>query len=42
MRTDEEQHAEGAIQAGGFRFPKPVKFGMSMLAKVMTKSTYRI
>jgi ubiquinone biosynthesis monooxygenase Coq7 len=42
MRIDEEQHAEGAIQAGGFRFPAPVKFGMSILAKVMTKSTYRV
>ncbi|MDH0747463.1 2-polyprenyl-3-methyl-6-methoxy-1,4-benzoquinone monooxygenase [Pseudomonas sp. GD03842] len=42
MRTDEEQHAEGAIEAGGYRFPAPVKFGMSLLAKVMTKSTYRI
>ena len=28
--------------AGGFRFPAPVRFGMSLLAKVMTKSTYRI
>ncbi|MGE8339066.1 MAG: demethoxyubiquinone hydroxylase family protein, partial [Pseudomonas laurylsulfatiphila] len=24
------------------RFPAPVKFGMSLMAKVMTKSTYRI
>lgn len=28
--------------AGGLRFPAPVKLGMSLLAKVMTKSTYRI
>ncbi|WP_341961569.1 2-polyprenyl-3-methyl-6-methoxy-1,4-benzoquinone monooxygenase [Pseudomonas sp. RC10] len=42
MRTDEELHAEGAIEAGGYRFPAPVKFGMSLLAKVMTKSTYRV
>jgi ubiquinone biosynthesis monooxygenase Coq7 len=42
MRSDEEHHAESAIEAGGFRFPRPVKFGMSLLAKVMTKSTYRI
>ena len=42
MREDEEQHAESALEAGGFRFPAPVKFGMSLLAKVMTKSTYRI
>jgi ubiquinone biosynthesis monooxygenase Coq7 len=42
MRTDEEQHATSAIEAGGLRFPAPVKFGMTLLSKVMTKSTYRI
>ncbi|SDV11329.1 2-polyprenyl-3-methyl-6-methoxy-1,4-benzoquinone monooxygenase [Pseudomonas mucidolens] len=42
MRTDEELHAESALDAGGLRFPAPVKFGMSLMAKVMTKSTYRI
>lgn len=42
MRIDEELHANSAIDAGGVRFPAPVKFGMSMLAKVMTSSTYRI
>ena len=42
MRTDEAQHAESALDAGGFRFPAPVKLGMSLLAKVMTKTTYRI
>ncbi|MDG9885566.1 2-polyprenyl-3-methyl-6-methoxy-1,4-benzoquinone monooxygenase [Pseudomonas putida CSV86] len=42
MRIDEEHHADAALDAGGFRFPAPVKFGMSLMAKVMTKSTYRI
>ncbi|MBB4813800.1 ubiquinone biosynthesis monooxygenase Coq7 [Pseudomonas rhodesiae] len=42
MRVDEEHHAESALAAGGFRFPAPVRFGMGLLAKVMTKSTYRI
>ena len=42
MRIDEEHHAESALDAGGFRFPAPVRSGMSLLAKVMTKSTYRI
>ncbi|RJG12252.1 2-polyprenyl-3-methyl-6-methoxy-1,4-benzoquinone monooxygenase [Pseudomonas cavernicola] len=42
MRSDEAQHAASALEAGGFRFPAPIKFGMSLLAKVMTKSTYRI
>lgn len=42
MRVDEQQHADNALDAGGLRFPAPVKFGMSLLAKVMTSSTYRI
>jgi ubiquinone biosynthesis monooxygenase Coq7 len=42
MRSDEAEHALGAIAAGGYRFPAPVKLGMSLMAKVMTKSTYRI
>lgn len=42
MREDELQHATAALDAGGLRFPAPVKFGMSLLSKVMTKATYRI
>jgi ubiquinone biosynthesis monooxygenase Coq7 len=42
MRRDEQQHATSAIEAGGLRFPAPVKLGMSLLSRVMTKSTYRI
>lgn len=42
MRSDEAEHADSALQAGGLNFPAPVKFGMTLLAKVMTKSTYRI
>lgn len=42
MRIDEQQHSSSALAAGGYRFPAPIKFGMSLLAKVMTKSTYRI
>ena len=42
MKVDELQHATTALEAGGFRFPAPVKFGMSLLSKVMTKSTYRV
>lgn len=42
MRDDEAHHAEAALDAGGYRFPAPVRFGMSLMAKVMTKSTYRI
>jgi len=42
MREDEQHHAEAALTAGGLDFPKPVKFAMRLVAKVMTKSTYRI
>ncbi|WPC04661.1 2-polyprenyl-3-methyl-6-methoxy-1,4-benzoquinone monooxygenase [Pseudomonas benzenivorans] len=42
MREDEAQHATSALEAGGLRFPAPVKLGMTLLSKVMTKSTYRI
>lgn len=42
MRIDEEEHSTHAIAAGGYRFPAPVKAGMSLVAKVMTASTYRV
>ncbi|WP_404395317.1 2-polyprenyl-3-methyl-6-methoxy-1,4-benzoquinone monooxygenase [Stutzerimonas chloritidismutans] len=42
MREDEQQHSTAAIEAGGLRFPAPVKFGMSLVSKLMTKATYRI
>jgi ubiquinone biosynthesis monooxygenase Coq7 len=42
MRKDEEQHATSALEAGGLRFPAPIKFGMTLLSKVMTKSAYRL
>lgn len=42
MRSDEKAHAEIALEAGGYRFPAPIKFGMSLMAKVMTSTTYRI
>ncbi|UYZ85058.1 2-polyprenyl-3-methyl-6-methoxy-1,4-benzoquinone monooxygenase [Entomomonas sp. E2T0] len=42
MRVDEEKHSTNAIAAGGFKFPTPVKMGMTLLSKVMTKTTYRI
>lgn len=42
MRIDEEEHTNSALEAGGFKFPAPIKFGMSLMAKVMTSSTYRI
>ena len=42
MRIDEEEHATSALDAGGYRFPAPIKFAMSLMAKVMTRTTYRI
>ncbi|TBU76842.1 demethoxyubiquinone hydroxylase family protein [Pseudomonas daroniae] len=42
MRDDEQAHANSALDAGGARFPAPVKLGMTLLSKVMTKTTYRI
>lgn len=42
MRVDEEKHSTTAISAGGLKFPKPIKVGMTLLSKVMTKTTYHI
>lgn len=42
MRKDEAHHSTVALEAGGVRFPAPVKFGMSLVAKLMTKTTYRL
>lgn len=41
MRSDELEHANSALDAGGVRFPAPIKLGMTLLSKVMTKTTYR-
>lgn len=40
MLEDEERHGHNALQAGGARFPQPVKEAMSLVSKVMTKSSY--
>lgn len=42
MRSDEAQHAATATEAGGARLPLPIRAGMSLMSKVMTKTTYRI
>lgn len=42
MRADEAKHAETALAAGGLNFPEPVKQLMSLSAKLMTKTSYRI
>jgi ubiquinone biosynthesis monooxygenase Coq7 len=42
MLEDEARHQQTALDAGGARFPTPVKFGMKLLSKAMTKTTYHI
>lgn len=42
MRIDEQKHSTNALAAGGFKFPAPIKVGMTLLSKVMTKTTYHI
>jgi ubiquinone biosynthesis monooxygenase Coq7 len=42
MLADEARHQQTAIDAGAIEFPMPVKFGMKLMSKVMTKTSYRI
>ena len=42
MLVDEQSHAESALQAGGYPFPKPVKALMTWVSSLMTRSSYRI
>lgn len=42
MKVDEAQHAETATEAGGAKLPLPIRFGMTLMSKVMTKTTYHI
>jgi len=42
MLEDEARHASMALRAGGLRFPKWVKWGMSWVAKAMTSTSYRL
>lgn len=42
MLTDEAKHARTALSAGGMNFPAPVKQAMSLVAKAMTATSYRI
>lgn len=42
MLRDEGRHADMALLAGGMRFPAPVKSLMTLVSKVMTKSSYRL
>ncbi|MAY14057.1 MAG: demethoxyubiquinone hydroxylase family protein [Oceanospirillaceae bacterium] len=41
MLEDEAKHATVALEAGGHKFPLPVKLAMTAVSQVMTKSVYR-
>lgn len=40
MKTDEIQHGESAMHAGGAELPKPIKEAMKATSKLMTGSVY--
>ena len=42
MLDDEARHAQSALEAGGHRFPAPVKKLMTLVSSAMTGSSYRI
>ena len=42
MLEDEAKHAHTALEAGGVRFPGPIKAGMSLVSKAMTKTSYKL
>lgn len=42
MLEDEARHANTALDAGGYNFPAPVKGLMTLVSKVMTKTSYHI
>ncbi|WP_231759306.1 2-polyprenyl-3-methyl-6-methoxy-1,4-benzoquinone monooxygenase [Microbulbifer elongatus] len=42
MLVDEAKHQHAALDAGGARFPDPVKGLMSLVSKAMTSASYRV
>jgi len=42
MLEDEAAHSTAAIEAGGAVFPKPIKKAMTLVSKVMTRTTYYV
>lgn len=42
MLDDEAKHATAALEAGGYKFPLPIRVAMTGLSKVMTKSVYKV
>ena len=41
MHADEARHGTDARRAGGVEFPAPIKEAMSLISKLMTKTSYR-
>jgi len=42
MLEDEERHGNNALAAGGHDFPRPIKDAMSLVSRVMTRSSYHL
>ena len=42
MHEDENQHASSAIEQGGVKLPEPIKHGMRLVSKIMTKTSFWI
>ena len=42
MHVDENQHATTAIEQGGADLPEPIKQGMAVVSKIMTKTSFWI
>jgi len=42
MLVDEEEHGHAALEAGGARFPAPLKGLMTLVSRVMTSASYRL
>lgn len=42
MREDEIEHANTAIAHGGAELPGPVRFGMKLMSRIMTRTTYYV
>lgn len=42
MKKDEERHGTAALEAGGTELPAPIRLAMTLTAKVMTTTAYRL
>jgi 3-demethoxyubiquinol 3-hydroxylase len=42
MAVDESHHAQLALEAGGMRYPGPIKWGMRLASKAISKGVYHL